>query len=365
MIIVGGGIVGASFAYHAHLMGVSEITQITGTLSTNKEQATSNTWGWVNGYASNDKKYADFRLANLKYWSKLIDDIKHLTSSSKGAFFWDMDKDDLSETIAQHQSWGHSVSDVIKLRLEEYLPNFHNTPEIAGFGENDLAIEGSKAADILIKASGSQIKKSNVSKLIFKENKVIGVETDEGIIYSDEVIIAAGLGTPDLLSSINVNFKMSSTLGLLAYTNPLPKLILQYPITGKDFHARQDNQGRLVIGGKFDDDASKESNIKVAAKKLVQDMDARLNYNGFMTLERYTLGRRPLPIDGRPKIGRLKNHLDQKIKGIYLAVMHSGITNAPLAGKLGIEEVISGKRHSLITDFFPQTLTDNESKSNV
>ncbi|MDA9659321.1 FAD-binding oxidoreductase [Alphaproteobacteria bacterium] len=365
MIIVGGGIVGASFAYHAHLMGVSEITQITGSLLTNKEQATSNTWGWVNGYASNDKKYAAFRLANLKYWSKLINDIKHLTNSSKGAFFWDMDKSDLSEAIAQHQSWGHSVSDVIKLRLEEYLPNLHNRPEIAGFGENDLAIEGSKAADILIKASGSQIKKSNVNKLIFTGNKVIGVETDEGIIYSDEVIIAAGLGTPDLLSTININFKMSSTLGLLAYTNPLPKLILQYPITGKDFHARQDNQGRLVIGGKFDDDASKESNIKVAAKKLVQDMDARLNYNGFMTLEHYTLGRRPLPIDGRPKIGRLKNHLDQKIKGIYLAVMHSGITNAPLAGKLGIEEVITGKRHSLITDFFPQTLTDNESKSNV
>ena len=158
---------------------------------------------------------------------------------------------------------------------------------------------------------------------------------------------------------------MSSTLGLLAYTNPLPKLILQHPITGKDFHARQDDRGRLVIGGKFDDDASKESNIKEAAEKLVQDMDARLNYNGAMTLESYTLGRRPLPIDGRPKIGRLKNHLEEKIKGIYVAVMHSGITNAPLAGKLGIEEVITGKRHSLIKDFFPQTLVENESKSNV
>ena len=69
MIIVGGGIVGASFAYHAHLRGVSEITQITGTLSTDKEQATGNTWGWVNGYSPNDKKYAAFRLANLKYLS--------------------------------------------------------------------------------------------------------------------------------------------------------------------------------------------------------------------------------------------------------------------------------------------------------
>ena len=41
----------------------------------------------------------------------------------------------------------------------------------------------------------------------------------------------------------------------------------------------------------------------------------------------------------------------KKNNGIYLAVMHSGITNAPLAGKLGIDEVITGKRNNLIHDF--------------
>ena len=34
--------------------------------------------------------------------------------------------------------------------------------------------------------------------------------------------------------------------------------------------------------------------------------------------------------------------------------MHSGITNAPLAGKFGIDEVLSGKRNNLIRDFLPQ-----------
>ena len=47
--------------------------------------------------------------------------------------------------------------------------------------------------------------------------------------------------------------------------------------------------------------------------------------------------------------------------GIYLAVMHSGITNAPLAGKLGIDEVLTGKRNNLIRDFLPQkTVTQKE-----
>ena len=45
--------------------------------------------------------------------------------------------------------------------------------------------------------------------------------------------------------------------------------------------------------------------------------------------------------------------------------MHSGITNAPLAGKLGIDEVITGKRDNLIQDFLPQTLYKSETFQDV
>ena len=157
---------------------------------------------------------------------------------------------------------------------------------------------------------------------------------------------------------------MHSSLGLLVYTEPLPKL-LKYPITGFDFHARQDDKGRLIIGGKFDDDSSHEENIKGTAKKLIQDMATRLNYNGNMNLDHFTFGKRPLPVDGRPKIGRLINQKGEKLNGIYLAVMHSGITNAPLAGKLGIEEVLTRKRNNLIRDFFPQKIVTQEEYPNV
>ena len=88
----------------------------------------------------------------------------------------------------------------------------------------------------------------------------------------------------------------------------------------------------LILGGKFDDDLRQEKNIKDTAEKLIQDMATRLNYNGNMILDHFTLGKRPLPVDGRPKIGRLINQKGEKLNGIYLAVMHSGITNAPLAG---------------------------------
>ncbi len=364
MIIVGAGIVGASFAYHAYRSGVDKITILSSHLPGDKNQATSNTWGWVNGYANNDKCYATFRLANLNYWPKLINNISNLNYSSKGAFIWEQREKDLQKSIKQHRSWGQSVFISTKSELKEHLPFLNNIPTMAGFGVDDLAIDGVRATKELFKASGSKIIKTKVKEIICDSNNVIGVKTDDEIIYDNEVILTAGLGAPKLLSTINIPFEMHSSLGLLVYTKPLPPL-LKYPITSFDFHARQDDKGRLIIGGKFDDDSSKEENIKGTAEKLIQDMATRLNYNGNMILDHFTLGKRPLPVDGRPKIGRLTNQKGEKLNGIYLAVMHSGITNAPLAGKLGIDEVLTGKRNNLIKDFLPQNTNIQEEFQNV
>ena len=360
IIIIGGGIVGASFAYHASLYNSNKITILTDALPGDSKQATSNTWGWVNGYSNNDKDYADFRLANLDYWPKLLEKVKNFKYTSKGAFFWDMDDENLNKTIDQHNSWGHRVKKISQLQISEIVPELNELPIIAGFGENDLALEGSQITSKLIENSGCEIKKIKVSGLTYKKDRVMGVKTEKGILNADETIIAAGLGVTDLLSSININFEMKSSLGLLAYTKPLP-LLLKHPITGKNFHVRQDDQGRLVIGGKFDEDISKERNTKQAAENLVQEVSAKLNYNDKITLDYFTLGLRPLPIDGRPKIGRLMNNSGKEIKGVYLAVMHSGVTNAPLAGKLGMQEIISGVRHPLISNFITQKTIDNDS----
>ena len=364
MIIVGAGIMGASFAYHANKVGIREITVLSSDLPGEKNQATSNTWGWINGYARNDKSYADFRLANLNYWPEIINEISNLKASSKGAFFWDLNNEELYQTIKQHKNWGQSVKISTISELEYELPNILNKPNEAGFGTNDLAIEGVSATKELFEASGAKIIKTNVRELVCENNNLVGVKTDKRIFQDEEVIITAGLGAPKLLSTINIHFEMNSSLGLLVYTKPLPPL-LKYPITGFDFHARQDDKGRLIIGGKFDDDSSQEENIKGTAKKLIQDMATRLNYNGNMILDHFTLGKRPLPVDGRPKIGRLINQKGEKLNGIYLAVMHSGITNAPLAGKLGIDEVLTGKRNNLIRDFFPQKTVTQEEYRNV
>ncbi len=352
IIIIGGGIVGASFAYHANLKKIEKISIISDSLPGDAKQATSNTWGWINGYANNDLEYASLRLASLNYWQELIKN-QIIPCTSKGAFFWDLEETELNQIITQHQSWGHAVEIKTRSYLKNLLPNLLDVPNNAGYGKNDLAIEASQITQKFTKISRAKIIQKKVTKLLFDQNVVKGVQIGKEKIYADEIIIASGLGTPDLLKSINIDFTMKSTIGLLAYTNPLPP-VLMHPITGIDFHARQDENGRLIIGGRFDDDASKENKLEEVAKKLVSDMSIRLKYKGNIELEYYTLGKRPITNDGRPKIGRLKNSVGEIIKGVYIAVMHSGITNAPIVGKLGVEEIISEKRDSLLYSFAPQ-----------
>ena len=364
MIIVGGGIVGASFAYHAHVNNIKNISVITETLPGDEQQATSNTWGWVNGYANNDEEYASLRLASLNYWPQLIENISNTSVSSKGAFFWDLDDDEIFQTIDQHQRWGHLVTIKQEPELEKILPNLVDKPKNAGYGKNDLAVEATEISKKLFEKSHVNFLNKKVTKLIFEQNQVKGVQIEEEKIYANEVILATGLGTSEVLKSININFNMRTSLGLLAYTNPLPPL-LNHPITGNDFHVRQDNQGRLIIGGRFDDDASKENDLAAVAKMLVKEMVSRLNYDGEVNLDYYTVGKRPLPMDGRPKIGRLKNSVGEIIKGVYIAVMHSGVTNAPIVGKLGIEEIISGKQDKMLNTFSPQIIKNNMENKDV
>ena len=64
----------------------------------------------------------------------------------------------------------------------------------------------------------------------------------------------------------------------------------------------------------------------------------------------HTVGFRPTPGDGFPMIGRPKNR-----DGLYIAVMHSGITLAP-AEDCWPAEILDGKRDPLIAPYPPDRL---------
>ena len=65
-------------------------------------------------------------------------------------------------------------------------------------------------------------------------------------------------------------------------------------------------------------------------------------------IEKISIGWRPLPKDRIPIIGR-----HNKIDGVYVSMMHSGISLAAIVSKLVCEEILENKSIPLLDDFRP------------
>ena len=64
------------------------------------------------------------------------------------------------------------------------------------------------------------------------------------------------------------------------------------------------------------------------------------------TIEHVYIGWRPLPLDGHPVIGPSPVRKD-----IYIAIMHSGVTLAPIAGRLAAQEILSGEAVDILAPY--------------
>ena len=60
----------------------------------------------------------------------------------------------------------------------------------------------------------------------------------------------------------------------------------------------------------------------------------------------HTLGYRPTPRDEYPVIGAASG-----VDRLYIAVMHSGITNAAATGLFAAREILEGERDELLAPF--------------
>jgi glycine/D-amino acid oxidase-like deaminating enzyme len=61
------------------------------------------------------------------------------------------------------------------------------------------------------------------------------------------------------------------------------------------------------------------------------------------------VGYRPMPIDGLPVLG-----FAQAVPNLYVALMHSGITLAPLVGELATMEILDDARVDILEHYRPE-----------
>jgi glycine/D-amino acid oxidase-like deaminating enzyme len=351
VIIVGAGIIGASFAFHLAKAG-AQVT-VLDSLSGAGGVATPKSWAWINASWGNPEPYFRLRHHSMALWRALPSTVPGLQVQWNGGLLWDLPQAELDAYVRQQSAWGYGARLVDGAEARRIEPALGRVPDVAVHVAEEGAVEPVHAVERLLAAAGAlgaEIKHGvAVQGLHVVGNVVCGVVTDAGVIAADEVVIAAGTATPKLLSSVGVAFPLEEPAGLLVHSKAIAKVLNGLVMT-PELHVRQTTEGRLVAGSDYGG-ADPGVEPKRAADELFARVKALLKNGNGLEMDFHTVGIRPNVPDGVSAIGRVKG-----IEGLYVCVTHSGITLAPALGALGAKDILDGVRDPLLQPFSPDRL---------
>ncbi len=177
-----------------------------------------------------------------------------------------------------------------------------------------------------------------------ENGRVTGLETAEGPVDADHVVLAAGVGSQALASRLNVALPTENTPGLLIHTTPTRPLINRL-VLSPGVHFKQDPDGRIVAGQDYGG-GPVPTEPQQEGQRLVARLNALLHDRETLELADVTVGERIVPLGGMPTIGRAP-----ALESLYVAVMHSGITLAPIVGRLAADEILDDIEANLLAPF--------------
>lgn len=345
-VVIGAGIIGASIAYHLAKAGRPPIILDAGP---DGGLATSGSLAWINASWGNPEPYYRLRMRSIAEWHRLGRELKDIPLRWTGSLTYDMPRADLERYVAHHADWGYRIRLVGRNEIAAREPHLREVPDIAALCDDEGMVEPVAAARALRQAAIAMgavyHSDTRVEGIACQRDRITGVVSGRGIIATDRVVIAAGIATPSLLSPLGIGLPMTTPEGLLVHTEPLPP-VLNGLVVAPDFHVRQTLEGRLVAG--FDFVGTMAGSPEESTQRLLRNLNDTFTLPRPAALSHTTFAQRPTPADGFPAVGFLP-----QVEGLYVAIMHSGMTLAPAVGLLAAEEILTGKRDSLLGPYAP------------
>ncbi len=365
--VIGCGIVGASIAYHLALAGAKVTILERSDIAT---RASRGTFAWINAsWAKQPRHYHSFTQKSLTGWKKLEAELD-LPVRWGGSLEWFASQERqtlLAEQIAEQARWGEPTKmlDAEAIRSMEPELIFPDDGQ-AAFSGNDGAVDPVQAAQLLVNkavALGAKLTtQCNVSAAKPAKDGGTILTTSKGDVAVDHYVIATGADPEAVQQLAGIDLPQRSTSGVIVLTTPMPRLA-QRIIVAPGVHIHQRDDGRIVLGeqdgppktaahderlkdrpNRFPDTAMAQAHaariISVAAQYLPAIARAEI--------DDVYIGWRPLPLDGHPVLGAPKDRPQA-----YLAIMHSGVSLAPLVGEIAAQEIMQGQRADMLDHYRP------------
>ena len=351
VVIAGGGIIGASIAYHLARRGarVTLLEKLRPACG-----ATEKSFAWLNStFSKQPREYFNLNLLGMHGWRRLERELPGaLAIQWGGSVEWypaGGEAEELRREVPRHQSWGYAAHFVDEAEFHRLMPNVTPGPIAwASFSEQEGTLDPVQAVGALLNAAkraGAAVHyPCEVTGLDLAGGRVRGVATTCGRFEADALVLAAGVDTPRLAAMAGASVPLKDSPGVFAHTAPQPRLIERVAL-GPGAVIKQGADARIITGTSFTGtegtDASKlhgEQLLREAARFLPALKDA--------PVESMTLGWRVMPKDEFPIIG-----FADRCPNLYIAAMHSGVTLAPLIGQLAALEIVDGARVDLLAPY--------------
>jgi glycine/D-amino acid oxidase-like deaminating enzyme len=344
-LILGAGITGAALAWQLSRRG--EAVTI---VSTHAEGglASAASFGWLNASFYLSLPHYRLRVEGLAAHRRLTAALPGLSTTWPGCLWYEATGPAQDETAAGLAALGYRVDRLTRAQIADRLPALGPVPDAALFFADEGVADPADLARALIAASGARVVRATVAALTHAQGRITGVATDLGRLSADRVILATGTGTPALLAPLGWTLPMLQRPGLMIATTPQPPIcpvILATP----DQEVRQDPAGRLIApasAGHQSDHAETLGAFPVVVNATLSRLRG-LFPGQDIHFAHQAMALRPVPGDGLPVVGQ------GPVEGLWIAVMHSGATLAPLVAELLAEDLTQGTQSPLLADFRP------------
>ena len=364
IVVIGAGIIGTMIAYELVKKGARVIL-------IDKEipasGASGNSFSWIN--ATYPKKPFSYNLLSqmgIEAYKNLEREFQFDIKWS-GSLEWFEELDQQEKLFAEIKAIKKyprytPVSLISSVEAEFMEPKvFFGDENTIVHSESDGAIDTIQAIQMIHnefeRLGGESIFSCEFLKLNEKNGRLNSIDTTMGKFEVDHAVFACGIDTDNNLS---IDTSSTPTPGIILKSKPVENRFNKI-IVGPGVHIHQQNDGSIVLGEQDGAPLSHFDRLKERPNRFPNKEFEELHTEriintakNFTTgledivIEKVSIGWRPLPKDRIPIIGRFK-----KTKGVYVSMMHSGISLAAIVSKLVSEEILENKNIPILDDFRP------------
>ena len=256
VVIIGGGIVGTSIAYHLGKVG------ITNTVLLERKQLTSGTTWHAAGLVGQLR--ASRNLTELaKYTATLFEGLEKETGQATGfkqngsisIALNEGRMEELKRGASMARNFGLAVDVITTAEISERVPHYNMENVVGGvFLPKDgqvNPIDVTQALAAGARSRGARIFENiKVTRIIVEKGKAVGVETAGGTIMADKVVIASGMWSRQLGRSIGVNIPLHACEHFYIVSEPIAGLPRNMPVVRVPDECTyyKEDAGKLMVG---------------------------------------------------------------------------------------------------------------------